>query len=57
MCKSLRRTHGTAATDVPVAHLLASEAPEGPKKFKGSKDAQSFEYIGFKYSYRVIESM
>ena len=26
MCKSLRRTHGTAATDVPVAEMLASEA-------------------------------
>ena len=26
MCKSARRTHGTAARSVPVAHLLASEA-------------------------------
>ena len=26
MCKNEKRTHGTAATGVPVAHLLASEA-------------------------------
>ena len=26
MCKSARRTHGTAARSVPVAEMLASEA-------------------------------
>ena len=26
MCKSLRRTHGTAARSVPVAEMIASEA-------------------------------
>ena len=35
MCKSARRTHGTAAGSVPVADLLASEArralPTGPR--------------------------
>ena len=30
MCKNEKRTHGTAATDVPVAEMLASEARHPP---------------------------
>ena len=55
MCKRARRTPGTAEREASVAHLLASEAPEGPKKLKGSRNMQGFEGLGFKYSYRVIE--
>ena len=34
MCKSARRTHGTAARSVPVAEMLASEAPHAPPEAK-----------------------
>ena len=30
MCKNEKRTHGTAATGVPVAEMLASEARRDP---------------------------
>ena len=32
MCKNEKRTHGTAATGVPVAEMLASEARRSPRQ-------------------------